>query len=135
MGVPGNAFAKFRIGPFSGCSIKLGGIGCRYFGSASRIIAIIWPNRLWKRQGKRKKMDLMQQMRSIDVFMVPGAALKFIADIQIDDLPAAIACRLILEGKFTRKGVVVPVTPDIYEPILEELEELGIRLVEEIHRI
>ena len=45
-------------------------------------------------------------------------------------LPAAIATRLILEGAIDRKGVVVPVTPDIYEPVLAELESLGIRLEE-----
>jgi saccharopine dehydrogenase-like NADP-dependent oxidoreductase len=45
-------------------------------------------------------------------------------------LPAAIASRLILQGKITRKGVVVPVTPDIYEPVLAELEQLGISLEE-----
>jgi saccharopine dehydrogenase (NADP+, L-glutamate forming) len=45
-------------------------------------------------------------------------------------LPAAIASRLILQGKITRKGVVVPVTPDIYEPVLAELEKMGITLEE-----
>jgi saccharopine dehydrogenase (NADP+, L-glutamate forming) len=46
-------------------------------------------------------------------------------------LPAAIATRMILQGTLTRKGVVVPVTPDIYEPVLAELEEMGIGFVEE----
>lgn len=45
-------------------------------------------------------------------------------------LPAAIASRLVLEGKITRKGVVVPVTPDIYEPVLAELDDMGIHLEE-----
>ncbi len=45
-------------------------------------------------------------------------------------LPAAIATRMILEGRITRKGVVVPVTPDIYVPVLAELEEMGIKLEE-----
>jgi len=45
-------------------------------------------------------------------------------------LPAAIASHMILEGKITRKGVLVPTTPDIYEPVLEELEQLGIHLEE-----
>lgn len=50
-------------------------------------------------------------------------------------LPAAIATRLILEGKIARKGVLVPVTPDVYEPVLEELDQLGIRLQETTQRI
>jgi saccharopine dehydrogenase (NADP+, L-glutamate forming) len=45
-------------------------------------------------------------------------------------LPAAVATRLILEGQISRRGVVVPVTPDIYEPVLAELETMGIRLQE-----
>ncbi len=43
-------------------------------------------------------------------------------------LPAAIASRMVLEGKITRKGVLVPVTPDIYEPVLAELEYMDIAL-------
>jgi saccharopine dehydrogenase (NADP+, L-glutamate forming) len=40
-------------------------------------------------------------------------------------LPIAIAGRLILEGKVTRKGVCTPTTPDLYKPILEEMSTLG----------
>jgi len=45
-------------------------------------------------------------------------------------LPAAIGARFILEGKITAKGVLVPVTPDVYEPVLAELEQLGIHFSE-----
>jgi saccharopine dehydrogenase (NADP+, L-glutamate forming) len=45
-------------------------------------------------------------------------------------LPAAIASRMILEGEITRQGVLVPVVPDIYEPVLAELEHLDIFLKE-----
>jgi len=45
-------------------------------------------------------------------------------------LPAAIATRLILEGKIDLTGVQVPVTPAIYEPVLDELESMGIRFRE-----
>jgi saccharopine dehydrogenase-like NADP-dependent oxidoreductase len=48
-------------------------------------------------------------------------------------LPPAIGTRLILEGKIARRGVVVPVTPDIYEPVLTELEQLGIGVAEASH--
>lgn len=46
-------------------------------------------------------------------------------------LPAAIGVRLILEGKLEARGVHIPVIPEIYNPVLDELETLGIRLVEE----
>ncbi len=45
-------------------------------------------------------------------------------------LPAAIGVRLILEGKIALTGVQVPVVPEIYEPVLAELEALGIKFVE-----
>jgi len=40
-------------------------------------------------------------------------------------LPAAIASRLILEGAIRAKGVLKPITEEIYKPILAELEENG----------
>jgi len=41
-------------------------------------------------------------------------------------LPAAIAAKLILDGEIKETGVHIPVTKDIYNPILGELETLGI---------
>ena len=45
-------------------------------------------------------------------------------------LPAAIGTRMILEGEITLTGVHVPVLPEIYEPVLDELEQLDIACVE-----
>ncbi len=41
-------------------------------------------------------------------------------------LPAAISTKLILEGKIEKTGVHIPVTPEIYIPILQELKKLDI---------
>ncbi len=41
-------------------------------------------------------------------------------------LPAAMGVKLILQGKIKGRGVIAPVTPDIYLPILEELKDFGI---------
>lgn len=49
-------------------------------------------------------------------------------------LPAAIAVKLILHGEIDLLGVQVPVVPEIYEPVLEELEDLGIRFIETFER-
>lgn len=46
-------------------------------------------------------------------------------------LPAAISAKLILEGAINLKGVRIPVHKDIYEPVLKELSDLGIRFEEE----
>jgi hypothetical protein len=50
-------------------------------------------------------------------------------------LPAAIAVDLILSGEITATGVQVPVTPDLYEPILASLEKLGIECVEQVKQV
>jgi saccharopine dehydrogenase-like NADP-dependent oxidoreductase len=47
-------------------------------------------------------------------------------------LPAAIASRLILEGRLPLAGVHIPVRPEVYEPVLDELETLGIRCEERL---
>ncbi len=48
-------------------------------------------------------------------------------------LPAAIAARLILQKKLEITGVHVPVTPEIYEPVMSELGAVGIRFKETSH--
>lgn len=45
-------------------------------------------------------------------------------------LPAAIGVKLVLQGKINLTGVHTPVVPEIYEPVLEELEHLGIHFTE-----
>ena len=42
-------------------------------------------------------------------------------------LPVAISTRLILEDKITLRGSVLPIYPEIYNPVLEELEKFGIK--------
>jgi hypothetical protein len=46
-------------------------------------------------------------------------------------LPAAIAARLILEDRIPLRGVVRPVHREIYDPVLDELADLGIECKEE----
>jgi len=45
-------------------------------------------------------------------------------------LPIAIAIKHLLQGKLTLKGVHLPTKKEIYEPVLSELEALGIRFIE-----
>lgn len=45
-------------------------------------------------------------------------------------LPLGIAAKLVLEGKVKRTGLCIPITEDIYTPILQELATLGIRMDE-----
>ncbi|HOP13194.1 MAG TPA: saccharopine dehydrogenase C-terminal domain-containing protein, partial [Lentimicrobium sp.] len=46
-------------------------------------------------------------------------------------LPAAIGVEMILNGEIGVKGVFRPVIPEIYNPVLDALEKLDIRMEEE----
>lgn len=50
---------------------------------------------------------------------------------KIASLSAAIASKLILNSAIPETGVVIPVSPSIYQPVLAELETMGISAVEE----
>ena len=45
-------------------------------------------------------------------------------------LPLGIATRLILEGRINVTGLHIPVIPEIYQPVMKELQENGIRFQE-----
>ncbi|MEA2054761.1 MAG: saccharopine dehydrogenase C-terminal domain-containing protein [Candidatus Thermoplasmatota archaeon] len=45
-------------------------------------------------------------------------------------LPAAIAVKMILKEKIVIRGVHIPVIPEIYNPVLDELEQMGITFKE-----
>lgn len=46
-------------------------------------------------------------------------------------LPIAMACKLLLNGIVTDRGVLLPLKPAIYEPILDEMETYGVTFTEE----
>ncbi len=50
-------------------------------------------------------------------------------------LPAAIAVKMILNNRIKLKGVYIPVFPEIYNPILDELGEIGIKFSEHKQKI
>jgi saccharopine dehydrogenase-like NADP-dependent oxidoreductase len=50
-------------------------------------------------------------------------------------LPAAIAAKMILHEEIKATGVHIPVLPNIYEPVLKELERLGIHCKEKTRKL
>ena len=60
-------------------------------------------------------------------FGVPGGHSSMARTV---GLPAAIATRLVLDGTINEVGVQIPVQQRLYQPILEQLDHQGIRLVE-----
>jgi hypothetical protein len=69
--------------------------------------------------GKREKWS-----STVIVYGIPGGDSAMARSVS---LPVAISTRLILEGKITLRGSVLPIYPEIYNPVLEELEEYGIK--------
>ena len=61
-------------------------------------------------------------------FGIPGGDSSMARTV---GLPAAAGARLLFEGRIDRKGVCLPVHPEIYGPILRDLEGRGIVFKEE----
>jgi saccharopine dehydrogenase (NADP+, L-glutamate forming) len=110
-------------------------------GSAFDNLAALMIRKLWYRDGERDMIVLRHEFETENArgrsekivstlvdYGIPGGPSSMSRTV---GLPAAIAVRLILEGRIERTGVEVPVHPEIYVPILRELSELGIRFTEE----
>ncbi|KAJ2236141.1 saccharopine dehydrogenase (NADP+, L-glutamate-forming) [Coemansia sp. RSA 485] len=65
------------------------------------------------------------------VTLMYGEPNGFTAMAKTVGVPCGIATQLILDGKITKTGVIAPMTPDVYQPILDLLPSEGINAVEE----
>jgi saccharopine dehydrogenase (NADP+, L-glutamate forming) len=64
-------------------------------------------------------------------FGVPGGSSAMARTV---GLPIASAAKLILDGSIRKTGVHIPVTPDIYQPLLEEMKQEGISFQEKVEQ-
>ncbi len=46
-------------------------------------------------------------------------------------LPLGIFVKLLMQGKISTTGVNIPTMPEVYEPVMAELEEFGVKFVEQ----
>ncbi len=75
--------------------------------------------------------ELDGEHKQIDATMVSiGEDQTYTAMARTVGLPVAMATLRILNEQITLTGVQIPIHPEIYEPILEELEEYGIKFKE-----
>lgn len=96
----------------------------------------------WTLQADEKDMIVMYhkfgyelegKKQQIDSKMVClGEDQTFTAMAKTVGLPVAMATLLILNGKITKPGVQLPIRKEVYEPILEELQEYGVVFQEQI---
>ena len=71
--------------------------------------------------------ELQGKQYQIDANMVVlGEDQTYTAMAKTVGLPVAIATLAILNGKITTPGVQIPITKEVYQPILKELEAYGI---------
>jgi saccharopine dehydrogenase (NADP+, L-glutamate forming) len=92
--------------------------------------------RKWKLQPNDKDMVVMQHIFEVEKdnrTKTIYSSLNVIGENAINTamsktvgLPLAIAVKLFLEEKIKERGVVVPVSKEFYNPILNELQEHGI---------
>ncbi|HEX5026589.1 MAG TPA: saccharopine dehydrogenase C-terminal domain-containing protein [Agriterribacter sp.] len=71
-----------------------------------------------------------QKMRSF--LVVKGENNKRTAMAKTVGLPLGIAAKLILEDKIHIRGLHIPILPEIYEPVLAELQKEGIAFIDEV---
>lgn len=95
----------------------------------------------WKLQAEDKDMILMQhkfeysdkqnnRYRLTSDLVLTGDDAVHTAMSKTVGLPLAITTKFILNKKIVSKGIQLPVTREFYEPVLSELETLGIRFTE-----
>lgn len=72
-----------------------------------------------------------EHKRLVSSLLVKGDDFIRTAMAKTVGYPLAVAVRLLLEGKITARGVQIPVVREIYEPVLNELEQLGLVFQEE----
>ena len=63
--------------------------------------------------------------------VVKGDDYQHTAMAKTVGLPLGIAAKLILNGDVKLRGLHIPITKEIYEPVLKELAEVGIRFTEQ----
>lgn len=94
----------------------------------------------WKLKPEDKDMILMQHQFEYELkgkkhlltstLIMKGAGSHDTAMARLVGLPMGIFVKLVLQGRITQKGVNIPVTKEVYAPVLEELKEFGVEFVE-----
>ncbi len=141
MGEQDDPLARMEwLGLFSGEPLPITGQPT----TALDILATRMNAKMQYRKGERDMIVLLHKF----VAQIPGKPEEHISSTLIDfgqpqgdtsmartvSLPAAVATRLILTEAIREVGVHVPVKPEIYNPVLDELASMNIRCVEKTDR-
>ncbi|RPH29137.1 MAG: saccharopine dehydrogenase [Bacteroidales bacterium] len=80
------------------------------------------------------EMDGMKFRRKSSMVIIGQDTVHTAMSITVGT-PLAIAIKRVLTGDLKEKGVVIPTKPSVYLPILKELEEYGVKFIEEEEEI
>ena len=69
-----------------------------------------------------------KEIRSHMIYI--GKDSQFTAMSDTVGLPLGVAAKLLLNGEIKAKGVLLPITKEIYQPVLRELKEFGVSFTE-----
>jgi len=83
---------------------------------------LMWHRFRYKLNGEDKELH--------SSMVVKGDDQKYTAMAKTVGLPLAISVKMILNGTISTPGVHVPIVKEIYNPILDELENYGINFIE-----
>ena len=94
----------------------------------------------WTLEEKEKDMIVMQHLFGYEIhgekkqiessLVVKGENQSYTAMAKTVGLPVAIAALKILQGEIKTPGVQLPISKEVYEPILKELKEHGVHFIE-----
>ena len=87
---------------------------------------VMWHKISYKEKGTGKEVDLTSSMAVI------GEDSNYTSMAKTVGLPLGIAAKLYLTGQMQLTGAHIPTCKEIYEPVLKELEEFGIRFNEKV---
>src|SRR6185295_12330304 len=85
-------------------------------------MVVMWHRFVYEMKGTKK--EIQASLVAVGENTVHTAMAKTVG------LPLGIAAKLLLQGKIKQRGVVIPTSKEIYEPVLAELKTLGIELSE-----
>jgi saccharopine dehydrogenase-like NADP-dependent oxidoreductase len=92
-------------------------------GPGDKDLVVMWHRFRWSVEGQHQELHAS--------LAVVGLDERHTAMARTVGLPIAMACKLVLNGKLDERGVLLPLMPAIYDPILDELEHHGIVFREE----
>lgn len=81
-------------------------------------LVVMWHRFVYELNGKQHEIQANLTVEGLDD--------RYTAMAKTVGLPVAIAAKMILNGTIKERGVLLPLIPSIYDPILNELETLGI---------